>query len=72
MVEPRRVGAQEPFHTRHSVSVERLHHRMKMIGHQAPGMHLPTGLGARFAQGGEKALPADSVVEDGFAPVPAI
>jgi hypothetical protein len=42
---------------------------VKVVGHQAKGMHLPAGLLAGLAQGFEKALPVVIVGEDGFAAV---
>ena len=35
-------------------------------------MHSPTGPGANLAEGGQEARPIGLVVEDGFAPIPAI
>jgi hypothetical protein len=45
---------------------------MKMISHQAEGLHLPTGFEASLTQCGEKLLAVLSVAEDGLAPISAI
>ena len=45
---------------------------MEMIPHQAPGVHLPIGLDAGFAQGFEEPFPIRVVLEDRFAPVAPI
>src|SRR4051794_33728446 len=49
-IEAHRVGAQEPFHSRHQVGARGFDHEMKMIAHQTPGMQLAVCLGARPAQ----------------------
>jgi hypothetical protein len=40
-IEARRISAQQPFHPRHQIGLRRLHHQMKMIGHEAevPAIH---------------------------------
>ncbi len=58
-VEPAGVGAQKPFHPGHQVRLRRLHHQMKMIGHQTQRLHLPTRLDAH-----ENCLPTISPVQD--------
>ena len=45
---------------------------MKMIGHQAIGMHLPAGLLAAFGQSFDKAVAVLVVFKDSFAAVAAI
>ena len=45
---------------------------MKMVGHQAQGMRLSTGLGVRFAQCGEKPLPILALPENLLPPVATI
>ncbi len=71
-VEPGGVGAQKPRHARDQVSLGRLDHQMKMISHQAEGVDLPIRFGAGLTQGFKKPFPIPVIVEDGFAPVPAI
>jgi hypothetical protein len=39
-----RVGAQQPFHPCSQIRLRRLQDKMKVIAHQAVGMHLPSGL----------------------------
>jgi hypothetical protein len=38
------VGGEQPFHAGDQVALRRLDHQMKVIVHEAPGMHLPGGL----------------------------
>jgi hypothetical protein len=45
---------------------------MKMVGHQAKGLHLPARFPTGLAQGVEETLPILVILEDGFPPVPAI
>src|SRR5213596_3490295 len=71
-VEASSVGAQKPFHPRHQISPRCFQHHMKVIGHQAQGMHLPAGLAASFAQGVYEPLPIRVIPENGFAPVAPI
>ena len=66
------VGAQQLFHAGHEVRLRRLHHQMKMIGHQAKGMRLPAGFPAGLAQREQQAPAILIVVEDRLAPVAAI
>ncbi|MDB6019242.1 MAG: hypothetical protein JWR19_3731 [Pedosphaera sp.] len=47
-VETTGLGSQEPFHARDPIGTRRLHDQMKMMGHQAQGVHLPAGLAADF------------------------
>ena len=54
------------------IRARRFDHQMKMRFHEAIGMDLPVGFGAGFGEGGQKTLPVQVVVENGFAPVPAI
>jgi hypothetical protein len=55
-VEPARVRAQKPLHPGHQIPLRRFHHQMKMVGHEAQGLHLPAGFPAGLAQRGEKPL----------------
>ena len=45
---------------------------MKVIVHQAIGLHLPTGLAARLSQRLKKALAVAVILKEGFASIPAI
>src|SRR5439155_809032 len=63
-VEPSGVSAQKPFHARNQVRLGRFDHQVKMIGHEAIGMNLPSRLAARLAQGVDKPLAVGVVVED--------
>ena len=71
-VEASGVGTQKPFHPRHQISPRSFHDHMKVIGHQAQGMHLPTALAASFVQGVDEPLPIRVIAENGFAPVAPI
>ncbi len=44
VIEPNRVAAQKPAHAGDNIRVGRLSHQVKMVAHQAIGMHLETGL----------------------------
>ena len=70
-VEAAGVGAQEPFHARDQIGPGRLDHQMKMIFHEAIGMHLPGSFGAGLREGFEETPAVEVVLEDGFAAVAA-
>jgi hypothetical protein len=71
-VEAAGVGAQQPLHPDHQVGLRCLYHQMKVIAHQAIGVHLPASLFGSLAEGGQK-LPAVLIVrKNRFAPVTAI
>ena len=63
------IGAQKPFHPRHQIGLGRLHHQVKMVGHQTEGMHLPVRFAAAFAQGFQKAFPVGIILEYRLPPV---
>ena len=44
------VGAEEPLHSVYQIGPGRLYHQVKMIGHQALGVHLPVAFRAGFTQ----------------------
>src|SRR3954469_10590328 len=54
-IKPPRVSPQEPFHPDHEIGFWRFHHEVKMIRHQAIGMHLPTCLLTGSRERGDKA-----------------
>jgi hypothetical protein len=56
------VNAEEPFHSGDEIGLRGL--EMKMVAHQAPGMDLPFGFGAGFAESGQEALAIVIVFED--------
>ena len=64
------VNAQEPFHSGDEIGLRGL--EMKMVAHQAPGMDLPFGLGAGFAESAQEALAIVIVFEDVAALVSTI
>jgi hypothetical protein len=45
---------------------------MKVIGHEAEGMDLPGGFGARFTKRFEEAFAVPVIFKDGFAAVAAV
>ena len=49
-VEARSTGTQQPFHAIHQIGFWRFDHQMEMIAHEAPGMDLPVGFGARLTE----------------------
>jgi hypothetical protein len=55
-VETDSVGAQQPLHSRHQIGLGRFDDEMKVVGHQAIGVHLPAGFLARFGQRLEEAV----------------
>ena len=71
-IEPAGVSPQKPFHAGDQVGLGRLDDEMEMIFHQAPGVNLPAGFAAGFGEGGQKTVAIQVVVENGFAPIPAI
>jgi hypothetical protein len=56
---PLGVNAQEPFHSGDGIGLRSL--EMKMVAQQAPGMDLPFGPGAGFAESDQKALATFSI-----------
>ena len=70
MVQADGIGAQAPAHSRHQIGARRFHHQMKMVAHQAEGMHLKTRLAAGFGQGLEEILAVHVIQEDRLPAVP--
>ena len=68
-VESSGIGAQEPFHARHQIGLGRLHHHVKVIGHETERMHLPVGFGATLGQGFQKTFPVGGILEYRLPPV---
>src|SRR3989454_6446767 len=71
MVETQCVVAQQPAHTGHQVGIGRLHNQMKMVSHQAIGMHLETSLLASLGQGFEEILAVHIIVINLLATITA-
>jgi len=71
VIESNRLGAQQPTHPRHEVRLGRLDHHVKMITHQATGMHLEPCLLAGLRQGLEELLSSDIILEDLIPAIPA-
>src|SRR3954465_3173961 len=63
-VVPGCVGAEEPFHTRDEVALRSFQDQMKMVGHEAKGVHLESRLLRRFAECFEEELPISNVSDD--------
>jgi hypothetical protein len=55
-VEALGVNPRQPVHTGDQIGSGSFNHQMKMVAHQAIGMHLPVGLAARFLQRGQEFL----------------
>ena len=53
-IEANGIGAQQPLHAGHQVGLGCLDNQMKMIGHQAIGMHQPIGSSTRLVQSGNE------------------
>jgi hypothetical protein len=64
-----RVGAQQPFPSRCQIRLWRLQKQMKMIAHQAMGMHLPACLLTSLSQGSQKVHSVCVIVENCFPPI---
>jgi hypothetical protein len=62
-----RVSAQQPGHAGNKVGLGGFHHQVKVIGHEAIGMNLKTGLLARLGQGLEEIL-AIHIVQENVVP----
>jgi hypothetical protein len=58
------VNAQQPFHAGDEVGLRRLKNEMKMIAHEAPGMDLPAGFGARLPESGQEKFAVVVVAND--------
>ena len=69
MVQPNRIGAQEPGHAGHQVGIGGFDDQMKMVAHQAKGMHLEAGFLTGFRQGLEIILPVYIIQADVLPPV---
>lgn len=67
---PSQCSAQQPAHSRHQVRPGRFHHQVKMVSHQAIGMHLEIGFLTGLRQCLEEILPVHIVLEDAFPPIP--
>ena len=62
-------GTQKPFHPRHQIGLGRLHHQVKVVGHQAEGMHLPVRFAAALGQSFQEAFSVGIIFEDRLPPV---
>jgi hypothetical protein len=71
VIEPNRVGAQEPAHAPDQVRLGRFHHHMEKVAHQAIGLNLPAGFLASLGQGLQKILAVEVAQENGLAAVAA-
>src|SRR5436853_479188 len=66
------VSAQEPLHPGNQIGLGRLEDKMKVIVHQAIGLHLATGLAAGLSHSLKKPLAGAVILKEGFASIPAI
>src|SRR6266446_893078 len=66
-VEAGSIGPQQPFHAVHQIGFWRFDHEMEMITHEAPGMDLPVGFGARLTECSNEQLAILVATEDIFA-----
>jgi hypothetical protein len=71
-VEPRSVGAQQPLHSLDQIASRRFQNDMKMVAHQAEGMHLPIGLCAAFTQGSQEEFGILFITKDRFEVIASI
>ena len=66
------ISAGEPLHAGDEIGARGFENEVKMIGHQAPGVDLPAGFGAGFAEGLQEEFAVFIAEEDGFAAVTAV
>jgi hypothetical protein len=66
------LNAQQPLHPRHKIGLRGFDHQVKMVAHQAIGMHLPLGFLAGLAQRLQKELPILVITDDVFTMVSPI
>src|SRR6266699_77449 len=66
-VEAGSIGSQQPFHAVHQIGFWRFDHEMEMSAHEAPGMDLPVGFGARLTECFNEQLAILVATEDNFA-----
>ncbi len=66
------INSQHPLHSRNQIGLRRFDDQVKMIAHQAPGMHLPLRFRASLPQSGEKTPTVFIVVENVFALVATV
>jgi hypothetical protein len=71
VVEPNRVGAQQPPHSFHRMRLRRFCHEMKMVSHQTIGMNLPGSFRASFGQSFQEIVSVNVRQKDVFATIPA-
>jgi hypothetical protein len=71
-IKPERVGAQEPFHTRHQIRLGRFQDQMKAVLHQTICVDLPTGLLAYLGQRLQKTPTVVVILKDRCPSIPAI
>lgn len=63
------VGAEEPLHSAHQVGPRGFDDEMKMVAHQAVGVHLPIGLGAGIRERGQEVIAIGRVEINVFPPI---
>lgn len=69
MIEPNRIGTEEPAHPVHEVGVRRLHHEMEMIRHEAIGMDLKPRFLASLGQRLEEVVAIHIIQENVLAAI---
>ena len=71
-VEAGSIGPQQPFHAVHQIGFWRFDHEMEMIAHEAPGMDLPVGFGARLSECFNEQFAILVAAEDIFVMIAAV
>ena len=71
-VEPHRITSEQPFHPGNEIYSRSFDDQMKMIAHQAIGMHLPAGLRAGLAEYLEETVSVGVVAKDWLSPVASV
>jgi hypothetical protein len=70
--QPRSAGAQQPLHSLDQIASRSFQNDMKMVAHQAEGMHLPIGFCAAFTQGSREEFGILFIKKDRFEVIASI
>lgn len=71
-IKTHRISSEQPFHTRDKVRPRSLDDEMKMIAHQAIGMHLPASLRASLAERFQEGFSVDLVAKNCLPSIPTV
>ena len=71
-IEAHSVCPEKPFHPGHQIATRRLHDQMKVVRHQAKGMHLPARFLAHLTQCVEKTAAILVIMKNSLTMIPSI